>query len=297
MSSSPIQTCAWHHDRPAGVICQRCDRPICPSCMHQASVGFHCPDCTKKGAQRVQHGIGAIATRPVVTQALIGINIAVFVIGMLVSGNAGRYLSGSVTSFHIDFGLIARGCSAAIGNVCVGTVGVGDGEWYRIVTSGFLHYGLIHILVNMYALWVLGSAVEQMGGRAKLGVVYGVALLAGAFGALLLSPGDLTAGASGAIYGLMGAIFLAMRARGIPFRNSPLLGVLLLNLILTVGLNGISLGGHVGGLIGGGIAGWVLFDYANQPNVNVKVPWVICAAVGLALVVGSVLVSNGASLG
>ena len=99
------QTCYRHPDQPAGVICQRCDRPICPQCMHQASVGFHCPECTKAGAQKVYQGIGSLQQRPVVTQVLIGINVAVFVIGLIVGGTSAA-TGGS--SFHDSLALVAK---------------------------------------------------------------------------------------------------------------------------------------------------------------------------------------------
>ncbi|QXC63131.1 rhomboid family intramembrane serine protease [Aquihabitans sp. G128] len=280
-----VQTCYRHPDQPAGVICQRCDRPICPRCMHQASVGFHCPECTKQGKQKVYQGIGSLRVRPILTQVLIAINVAVFLVGVAVDGSGA--IGGDSGRMQIDFGLIAKAFDRGQ------FIGVGEGEWYRLVTAGFLHYGLIHLLLNMYALWILGNAVENLGGRLRFGVIYGVSLLAGAFGALVLSPGSLTAGASGAIFGLMGAIFLAQRAQGIGFRDSPLLWVLLLNLAFTFGIPGISIGGHLGGLVGGAAAGWILFDYGQRPGVDKRLPLAACGAFAVLCVVGSVLFANG----
>jgi len=256
--------------------------------MHQASVGFHCPECTKQGKQQVYQGIGALRTRPVLTQVLVAINVAVFLIGVGLDGTAA--LGGDSGRMQFDYGLIAKFTS---GGYVYRGLGVGEGEWYRIVTAGFLHYGIIHLALNMYALWILGSAVEHLGGRLRFGVIYGVSLLGGALGALVLSPGSLTAGASGAIFGLMGAIFLAQRAQGVPFRNSPLLGVLLLNLVFTFGIPGISIGGHIGGLVAGGAAGWILFDYGQRPGVDKRLPLAACGAFALICVVGSIVFASG----
>lgn len=289
----PMPTCYRHPDREAGIVCQRCDRPICPQCMHQASVGFHCPECTKKGAQKVYHGVAAIRQKPVVTQVLIGINVAVFLLGLALSGDVAGYVSGDVTNFHVDFAAIAKFFVVQGGQVFQLPGGVGDGEWYRLVTSGFLHFGIFHLGVNMWALWILGQSVEQFGGRLRFGLIYAVSLLAGSFGALVVTPDALGAGASGAIFGLMGALFLALRANGVPFRDSPLINVLVLNLIITFAIPGISKGAHLGGLAGGALAGWLLFDLARRPNVGDKVAYGVCGAVCVGLVVASVVFATG----
>jgi membrane associated rhomboid family serine protease len=257
--------------------------------MHQASVGFHCPECTKANKQKVYQGIGALRARPILTQILIALNVAVFVVGIAMAG--GRALRGSAGDLQFDFGLIAKFVNRS-GEVIPG-YGVGEGEWYRLVTSGFLHYGIFHLLVNMYALWILGNAVENLGGRLRFAIVYGTSLLAGSLGALVLSPASLTAGASGAIFGMMGAIFLAQRAQGIPFRDSPLLGVLLINLVITFGLGGISIGGHLGGLAGGAAAGWILFDYGRRPGVDKRVPLAACGVLAAICLIGGVAFATG----
>lgn len=264
--------------------------------MHQASVGFHCPECTKKGAQRVYHGPGALRSRPVLTQILIGINLAIFLLAAVASG--GEALAGGVSSVHRELALIAklweRGDTLYVVAVPGSElIGVGGGEWYRLITSGFLHFGFLHIAFNMYALWLLGQALEGYGGRAKFAAVYFVGLLGGSLGALLLEPQAFTAGASGAVYGLMGAFFLAQRAQGIPFRNSPLLGILLLNLVLTFGISGISVGGHLGGLLFGGIAGYVVYDVARRPGIGDQRALLITTAIGVALVLASVGFATG----
>jgi membrane associated rhomboid family serine protease len=223
--------------------------------MHQASVGFHCPECVKQGAQKVYRGPAALAgARPVLTQLLIAVNVAVFLWGVAKTGSSA--IDGA-NELALDGGLIAsfRGIP----------VGVGDGEWYRIITSGFLHYGIIHLLFNMYALWILGGMLERTVGRVQLGLAYFVSIIGGAVGALLLSPDTLTVGASGGIFGLMGAVLALGRSRGISIRQSPVFGVLILNLLLTFGLSSsISVGGHIGGLAAGFAAGMLLFELPPQ---------------------------------
>jgi len=278
------QTCYRHPEAQAGVICQRCDRPICPQCMHQASVGFHCPECTKKGAQKVYQGVGSLQQRPVVTEVLMGLNVLVFVIGFLIV-KSGDYLGGSVTQFHFDYASIAY----TGGTTLFPTGGVGGGEWYRLVTAGFIHFGIIHLAVNMYSLWILGRVAEQYAGRLKFAIIYGVSLLAGSLGSLVMEPQALSAGASGAIFGLMGAMFLAFRAQGIPLSRSPLMPVLIINLIITFSVPNISIGAHLGGLIGGAIAGWAFFDLARRPGMDQRIPYAVCGVLTVAMVVGAIV--------
>lgn len=266
--------------------------------MHQASVGFHCPECVRSGKQKVIRGVQAFVVQPVVTQVLIGVNVAMFLIGCVVD-----------KSFSIGFGtddgwwqthlsLFARfwahGNQLYVGPV-PGTheVGVGAGEVYRLATAGFLHAGLLHIGMNMYALWILGRVTEQVAGRARYLTIYGVALVTGGLGALLLTPNSPTVGASGAIFGLMGAIFIHQRAQGVPFRHSPLLPVLLINLLITFGVPGISIGGHVGGLIGGAAAGWILLDFGSRRGVDKRLPFALCGLLVVACGIAAVAFASG----
>jgi membrane associated rhomboid family serine protease len=273
-----VQTCYRHPDRRAGVICQRCDRPICPDCMHQASVGFHCPECTKTSGQKVLRA-GQLRTKPVVTNALIALNLAVFVAGM----GSGLRTRQSVT---IDGGLIGLG---RLGNGEL--IGVAEGEWWRMVSSGFLHANAIHIGFNMWVLYQLGQLLEPALGRLRFGLVYAVAMVCGAFGVLLLDPNSLTVGASGAVFGLMGAAVAAFRARGINLFDTGLGGAIVLNLVFTFAIPGISIGGHVGGLIGGFIAGSLLLDvgprYLKDPNLTMA----SVVALGLVAVGAGILVA------
>jgi membrane associated rhomboid family serine protease len=303
-----LRTCYRHPDQRAGVVCQRCDRPICPRCMHQASVGFHCPECMKQGHQRVIRGPGALrGAAPTLTYVLIAINVAAYVAGVVWTGGS-IALSGGSDKLIQKGGLIASMAVAGPSNhVCVTShavysacdvVGVAHGQWYRIITSGFLHYGIIHIGLNMVALYFLGMIVERVTGRWQFGLIYAVSLLAGSFGALLVSPNALTAGASGAIFGIFGAVFAAARARGIAMRQTGLLGWLVADLAFTFLIPGISVGGHVGGLIGGFLAGLAMLELPNRLRrwprpVRLAAGTSICVALGVLCFVGALAVAAG----
>jgi membrane associated rhomboid family serine protease len=135
---------------------------------------------------------------------------------------------------------------------------VAKGDWYRLVSSGFVHYGLLHIGFNMLLLYQLGLLLEPALGRLSFALLYFAALLAGSFGALLLSPTVLSAGASGAVFGLFGAAAIGMRQRGVRVMQTGVGALLVINLILTFAVPGISIGAHLGGLVGGAVAGWFM---------------------------------------
>lgn len=239
---SRVQACYRHPDRVAGIACQRCDRPICPACMQQASVGFHCPECARRGAQKVHQGAASWTSRPIATQVLIAVNLAVFVGGIVIGG------SDSVTGRGSDWLVRDGGLWGPI---------VPDEPW-RLLTSGFLHAGLLHVGMNMYVLWILGRMIEPAVGWARYAALYVASLAGGSLGVVLLDPEALTVGASGAIYGLMGAAILIARDRGIDLMRSGLVMWLGINLLLTFGIPGISIGGHLGGLVAGLVGGWIV---------------------------------------
>ncbi len=225
--------------------------------MRQASVGFHCPECTKSSGQKVLRPSDLVA-RPIVTQVLMAINVAVFVYGMG---------GGMQTRNQIIFDGAVAGPPVAAG------------EWYRLVTSGFLHAGLIHIGFNMFILYRLGQLLEPALGRLRFTVLYFVSMLAGSLGVIALQPDRFAVGASGAVFGLMGATFVVMRARGIDPMASGIGPTILLNLIITFTIPGISIGGHVGGLIGGALVGYLIADagprYLKDPRITVAAAGVI----------------------
>ena len=256
-----VRTCYRHPDRVAGISCQRCDRPICPSCMHQASVGFHCPECARAGKQRVYQGAASWTAQTVVTHVLIAVNVVAFV-GMLVTRSLDPSTAGGriIALQRGDFGFFADG--ALFGPF------VPDEPW-RLVTGGFLHsndipFGFVHLGMNMYFIWVLGQLLERALGRSGFVALYMAALMGGSLGVVLLDPDAVTVGASGAAYGLMAAAIVVARDRNIGMLSSGLMATLGINLFLTFSIPGISIGGHLGGLVAGGVAGLLLVEGSKR---------------------------------
>ena len=145
---------------------------------------------------------------------------------------------------------------------------VTGGDWYRLVSSGFVHYGLIHIVFNMLLLYQLGLLLEPALGRFRFVALYFAALLAGSFGALLLNPTVLSGGASGAVFGLFGAAAAGLRQRGVRVMETGIGALLVINLIFTFVIPGISIGAHLGGLVGGTVTGWVMFHRTPRSKVS-----------------------------
>jgi len=279
-----ITTCYRHPNRRAGVSCQRCDRPICPDCMVQASVGFHCPECTKQAAKRSP----VITTRsldvqPIVTQVLIGLNALAFFF-MLSQGGTIQTGGGTGT---LDYGLLGAGQLSRFSPL----LGVASGEWYRLFTGAFLHHGIIHIGMNMLVLWLVGSQLERVLGHWRYLSLYVAALLAGSFAVMLYDPGIITVGASGAIFGLFGAAVAHQRDRGINIMQSGLGGLILINLLITFAIPQISKAGHVGGLIGGALVGFAMFEIDKR----VRTQWAgvaVAAAFSVAFLLGGIWAAN-----
>ncbi|MCX4771302.1 rhomboid family intramembrane serine protease [Streptomyces sp. NBC_01285] len=247
-ASAPVDgpvTCYRHPGREASIRCTRCDRPVCPDCMVSASVGFQCPDCVRQGSgtghspaaarPRTIAG-GSVAADPrLITKILLGINVAVFV--------AVRANSALVD----DLVLLGRA------NFYYGgpPEGIAEGQWYRLVTSMFLHQEVWHIAFNMLGLWWLGGPLEAALGRARYLALYMLSGLAGsALTYWLAEPNQPSLGASGAIFGLLGATAVLMRRLNYDMR--PVFALLAINLVITFNpWGGIAWQAHVGGLIAG----------------------------------------------
>ena len=259
--ATDLLPCYRHPDRPGGVRCQRCDRPICPACMTTASVGFHCPECARSGRQKVYTGRAAFGGSKTLrlTPALIAINVVVFVLSLSGGGSASE-IGGSVLR---DYGLYGPSIRY-------------DHEWYRIITAGFLHSGLLHIGFNMYALWIIGNMLEPALGRLRFGIIYAGGLIAGSLGALVLEPTRVAVGASGAIFALFAAAFIAQRAAGIDPWRSGIALTIGLNLLITLAIPFISKGGHLGGLLGGAVLAWLLIEGPRRMQ-NREAPLIIAA--------------------
>jgi membrane associated rhomboid family serine protease len=271
-----MATCYRHPSRETGVSCSNCGRPICPDCMTTTPVGMRCPECARQKTQ--VKTLRNTQRRPEVTIALIVVNVIVFLTEGSFTFSGGP--TGKVYEEGALFGSL-RGFP---------TLGVAHGQWWRIVTSGFMHENLIHIGFNMYVLYILGQMLEPALGRVKFGTIYAVSLLCGSFGALLVTPHSPTVGASGAVFGLMGAAAVEMRARQIPVMQSGVGGLILLNLVISFALPGISWGGHIGGLIGGAVAMLVLQFGARHRRQALALAGV--AAIGVAAFAGSIAISK-----
>jgi membrane associated rhomboid family serine protease len=241
--------------------------------MTPTPVGMRCPECS---TQRTQvRTMRSTTSEPRVTIVLIVACVVLFLATNGFSGGSGKLW----TELYLD------GFDVHVGH-----------DYWRLVTSGFLHSGPIHILFNMYLLWLLGNLMEPTLGSGRFTALYITALLWGAFGALLLQhPFDSTVGASGAVFGLMGATILAMRARGIDPWQSGLGVTLLLNLGITFLIPGIAIGGHIGGLIAGGLAGYLLFDVAPRRRASETPVLAVCVVLAVALAVGCIALARSAT--
>ncbi|MEU4091089.1 rhomboid family intramembrane serine protease [Streptomyces sp. NPDC026673] len=266
--------CYRHPDRETGIRCSRCERPICPECMINASVGFHCPECVREGRRAAQSAEprtvagGTVAGDPrLVTKILVALNLLVFLLAQ-VEGKR----------FVIELGLFTPCYSP--GTVECGVAG-GPGEWYRLLSSMFLHQEIAHIAFNMLSLWWIGGPLEALLGRARYIALYLVAGLGGSALVVLLAPDTLTLGASGAIYGLFGATAVFIKRLRMDMR--PVLILLALNLLFTFTWGNISWEAHIGGLVTGTIVA-VAMAYAPRSH-RALVQWGTCAVMLLAVAV------------
>jgi membrane associated rhomboid family serine protease len=244
-AATGLPTCYRHPDRETGLSCSECGRPICTECMTPAAVGLRCPDHagTRKRVNppRVVRRVPQGRTDALVTRALIALNVIVYLITS-VQGNGLNNPGGTLfAKFWLDGPDVAQG------------------GWWRLITAAFLHASILHIGFNMYVLYAIGSHVEQYLGRARFLALYLVAGLAGSAGALVLTPLSVTVGASGAIFGMLGAwLIIEWQTTGRLAGNA--MTWIVINLALSFAIANISIGGHVGGLIGGIL---VTLSFAN----------------------------------
>jgi len=241
-----LPTCYRHPDRETGLSCSECGRPICTECMTAAPVGLRCPDHAGNrrgprvaGRQIVMPQTRIGGTEALVTKALIAIIVAIYLVTAVQGGGLGAP-GGALWNKMILWGPL-----------------VDHGDWWRLITAAFLHASIIHIAFNMLALWWIGAPVEEYLGRVRYIGLYLVAGLAGSAGALVTSPTIPVVGASGAIFGILGAmLILEWQATGRLGGNA--MTLIVINLVIGFAYNGaggnISIGGHVGGLIGGILA-------------------------------------------
>jgi membrane associated rhomboid family serine protease len=300
MAEVAERTCYRHPDRVTGLSCSECGRPICTECMTMAPVGIRCPEHSGKpqGVARVTAGARRAAFEGIgakVTKALIGLNVAVYVAelaqGSGVNANQGSiYQDGVLLANGVKFQDQVVGVPKGALPPGIDAIGVAHGDWWRLLSAAFLHYGPFHLLLNMLALWWFGSLLEQRLGSGRFVLLYLVSGLAGSAGALLLDPTVPTVGASGAIFGILGAgLVMEQFQRDYVFGGSAL-GVIVINLVFTFSISNISIGGHIGGLIGGALAAFGLSRF-GRAHIAYGRPGVIGVATMIGVGVASVLIA------
>jgi membrane associated rhomboid family serine protease len=241
--------CYRHPDRATYVQCTRCNRYICPECMRDAAVGHQCAECVNQGAKTVRQPKTAFGGQqrsvPVVTYGLIAVNVAMFIL--------------QTVSTKVQ------------GELVLWSPGVAQGDLYRLLSSAFLHYGITHLLFNMWALYVIGPPLEMWLGRLRFTALYVLSALGGSVLVYLLSPLTAsTAGASGAVFGLFGASFVVGKRLNLDVRW--VVGLIAINLAFTfviplISSQNISWQGHIGGLVTGAVVA-AAFAYAPRQGRN-----------------------------
>jgi membrane associated rhomboid family serine protease len=288
MSTVETSHCYRHPDRETGLSCSECGRPVCADCATFAPVGIRCPEhagvrrgpTTRLKPKPVRRAPGvalASGTAPV-TRILIAINVAIY----LITAVQGAGLNAPGGALFDKFVLI--GSNSHLGLFAPHDL-AHDHEWWRLLTSMFLHASILHIAFNMFALYVIGTPVEQYLGRWRYLGLYFVSGLAGGAGAVLQAPFQPVVGASGAIFGILGAmLIIEWQVTGRLAGNAATW--IVINLVISFAIPNISWGGHVGGLIGGilimlGYAAWDERGRASRGGL------------GLGGVVGLIVVAAG----
>lgn len=275
-----IPVCYRHPGRESHILCQRCGRPICPDCMNPAPVGFQCPECLAEGRRttrqaRTPFGGRRTGDSALVSRTLIGINAAVWIAILMTGSNVGPLIT--------KLWLLPVNLRVVVGGQVVTWQGVAGGAWWEPLTSMFTHVAIWHIGFNMFALWILGPQLEAVLGRWRYLSLY---LLSGLAGSAMVywfsDPGSRTLGASGAIFGLMGALLVvAFKVKG---DVRTILFWIGLNVVFTVlGSSFISWQGHLGGLAAGVLLGVLLVYAPKKSRSLVQVSGMTLFAVALAV--------------
>jgi membrane associated rhomboid family serine protease len=245
--------CYRHPDRETGVSCSECGRGLCPDCMRFAPVGIRCPEHAgeAQGAKRVIRTVQRTSARSdgLVTKALVALNVGIY-LAQLAGGASVNANSGWIFEHGALYGPL-----------------VATGDWWRLLSAAFLHYGPLHLGMNMLAVWWFGRALENALGPVRFLLLYLVSGLAGSAGALLASPTAVTVGASGAIFGILGAALVLERQQTYVLGGSAMT-LLVVNLAFTFAVPNISIGGHLGGLAGGALAILVLSRFGQRSAIH-----------------------------
>lgn len=288
--TAAVQTCWWHPDRPTGLRCTRCERSACPDCLREASVGYQCIDCVAEGrredkaraAVHRSHGFGSrtvagarYSQQLLVTPVLIALNVLVF----------------AVTVYQAQ-SLVDNAASPVFTDGALWSPVVASGEWWRLLTSGFLHFGPFHLLMNMLALWFLGRDMEMLLGRMRFAALYGLSLLGGGVAVYLFEDiSRSTAGASGAVYGLLGGILVA--AIRLRLDLTYILVIIGINLVISFQVSGISWLGHLGGFA----VGAVITAAMVYPPERLRTPFQVGTVLGVAAALVALVLVRDAQLG
>jgi membrane associated rhomboid family serine protease len=269
-----MPTCYRHPTRETGVSCSNCGRPICPDCMTSTPVGMRCPECARQRT-RVVRPRAVAGAAPVATQAIIAINVIVY-LAEIATGSGFGNVGGTIYEHGALFG-------PYVGQL---------NEYWRLVTSGFLHASFFHVAFNMVFIWFIGRSLEPAIGTARFVVAYAASLLCGSFGVLLLEPNSVAVGASGAAFGLMGALIVEARSRGIDLWSTGLIQIALLNFAFTfIGAN-IAIGAHLGGFVGGILVG-VIYDQCDRRRLPRSVSLAAGSALGVVAFVAAIAIAGG----
>jgi membrane associated rhomboid family serine protease len=244
--------------------------------MTVTPVGMRCPECARERTKVTRITPGVHLGRAPATYILIAINVIAFIAEVGSGAPLGTSFAAG-GSVYRDFSLFGPA--------------VANGEWYRLLTAGFLHAGLLHILFNMVALYFLGSLLEPGIGTPRFLAVYFVSLLAGSFGALLITPDTHTVGASGAVFGLMSAAFIVARHRGVEQLAGQIGFYIIINIFFTIGVSGISIGGHFGGLIAGALCGFLIVFAERRARRPVELEVLGMTALAVLSVVGAIAIA------
>ncbi|GAA4934939.1 membrane associated rhomboid family serine protease [Nonomuraea thailandensis] len=266
-----VPTCYRHPDRETWVRCQRCERPICPDCMRDAAVGFQCPECVAEGNKGIRQARstfgGNVVRTPIVTYVLLIANVLIF---------GGQYLTGGLVTDLLQMGP---------GRVAV------FGEYYRLISAAFVHGSIFHILFNCWALYVVGPYLERAFGHVRFTALYLISALGGSVLSLWVDPLlQATVGASGAIFGLFGAVFVIGRKLNMDVRGMAVL--IALNLAITFLVPGISWTGHIGGLITGSLLAGAL-AYAPKNN---RTLWQVLAIVAVVVLLAVLVLARTSAI-
>jgi membrane associated rhomboid family serine protease len=257
--------------------------------MTPTPVGMRCPECSRDRTK--VKTIRSLPSTPIVTQVLIAINVAVFLAEVATGVTLGGTETGSVFNHGALYG-------PAISGHFVFPPGyplAGHHQYWRILTAGFLHASLIHIALNMLSLYFVGRILEPAIGHLNFAAIYFTSLLAGSFGALLFQPQIPTVGASTAIFGVFGALIVVAQDRGIPIWQSGLGPILAINLLFTLTISNISVGGHLGGLAAGFLTGWFVVQFAEHRGQR-AIALTCCAVVAVISVVAAIAVAGSHGL-